>query len=144
MNKIQRICHHAFWFTLIGPLIGLIAAIPLMYIILNYPHHFLRDILSEFPLVLLIVYVWGAPAALLTGIIIACLPKQYAHIIYIALIGMMTSLLFPLALLILGNNDASELSLVCAAAGLISAVIMNYFIRYLPPRFSSKVNPAQS
>lgn len=132
MNKRRIVCHHAFWFTLIGPLIGFISVIPLFYILLDYPTNYFRDIVEAWPTVLLLVYLGGSGPALLTGIISACLPKPYSSVVYVGMLGALLSTTLPFLIFIFGLGMSSEVFLCSLIAGLISAAIMQQIIPTLP------------
>ena len=136
MSKTHRIINNAIWFTLFGPLIGLIVAIPTIYIYTGYPYGFFRDIVRELPFVLLITYIWGSLPALATGIIIANLTPLYQKFPFAALVGAITSGLLPTTLLIFWGQldfEVLGLSILC---GTLSSVVMYQAVHYLPALFS--------
>jgi hypothetical protein len=75
MTRTRRIIHHASWFTLLGPFIGmLLTIIGLMCITSDSAMRLLADILHMFSLFITLTWIIGAIPALLTGIIVANLP----------------------------------------------------------------------
>lgn len=72
MTRTRRIIHHASWFTLLGPFIGmLLTIIGLMCITSDSAMRLLADILHMFSLFITLTWIIGAIPALLTGIIVA-------------------------------------------------------------------------
>ncbi|WP_157953026.1 hypothetical protein [Limnobaculum parvum] len=137
MSKIHRIINNAIWFTLFGPLVGLIIAIPTIYINMDYPSDYFHDLPKYLLIGLLIAYIWGSLPALATGIILACLPPSYQGLPLAALIGALASALLPItAFIIVGYGiDMLLISVLC---GTLSSVVVYQSIHYLPAINSQK------
>ncbi len=74
MPGLRRIIHHACWFTLLGPLIGLITIMVIMGTLIG--GDFVVKILNWFPLAMTFAWLIGTLPALVTGTLIACLPPR--------------------------------------------------------------------
>ncbi|XNN28871.1 hypothetical protein ACLK2F_20905 [Escherichia coli] len=146
MSVSRRVIHHGLYFAVLGPLIGVIFFF-VLYIFFAKEPLVLLVIIQVLPLFLLLSITTGAIPALLTGVMVACLPerigsqKNYRCLaggiggvviteIYCAVIvhikGMASSELF--------ENILSGDSLVAARIipALLAGVVMSRIITRLP------------
>lgn len=77
MNATRPIFHHACWFALLGPYVGVLWAIVAITLQSRNPSFsFLWDIVTILPIFLIITWLTGVVPALIAGIAIACLPAE--------------------------------------------------------------------
>lgn len=145
MNATRPIFHHACWFALLGPYVGVLWAIVAITLQSRNPSFsFLWDIVTILPIFLIITWLTGVVPALIAGIAIACLPAEiyafhYRRILASAIIGAAISAtaviltMLPLSSpsltnFILHDNDVRTI----AGSGLFAGLVMGWLIPYLP------------
>lgn len=131
MSKIHQIKRNAVWFTLLGPLIGLLVAIPVMHIILDYPFPLFPYFANRLSLLLVLTYIWGSLPALSAGIITACFSPFYQKLSFFALVGALTSALFSVIMTVYLSDFDPEIIGLSTFCGTVSSVIMYQTLRYL-------------
>lgn len=147
MFPIRRVCHHAGWFALLGPLVGVIVTIS--SIALSNPEsagELLVHIMNIFPLFLVLTWITGGVPALLAGMAVACLPDNIHARAPLRLIagGMAGVVISTGVALLLNTPIVSRLSLndiftpaafiFTAGPGLFAGVVMSALITRLPGR----------
>ncbi len=96
MPTPRHVLLNAFWFTAIGPLFGLVACIIILETIGKTPFNAIGILIEEPLLTILFTYIFGGPAALLTGIFASFINRRaYRHYVIIAF-GALISLPLPL------------------------------------------------
>lgn len=145
MSTTRPIFHHACWFALLGPHVGVVWAIVAITLQSRNPSFsFLWDIVTILPIFLIITWLIGVVPALIAGIAIACLPAEiyafhYRRILASAIIGAAISAtpviltMLPLSSpsltnFILHDNDFRTI----AGSGLFAGLVMGWLIPYLP------------
>ena len=74
MSVSRRVIHHGLYFAVLGPLIGVLFLV--LYIFFAKEPLVLLVIIQVLPLFLLLSITTGAIPALLTGVMVACLPEK--------------------------------------------------------------------
>ena len=146
MTKTRRIFHHACWFALLGPHLG----VPVTFageLLTNHrtAENLLLQIVLYFPYFMAATWFLGGGSALLTGIAAACLPTQiYQHAWHRSLAcGAMGSVIATLYGLIYSGSVDSVIFWMATGPGLLAGLIMGRFVPYLPGRGDKKyVRPA--
>lgn len=77
MSVSRRVIHHGLYFAVLGPLIGVLFLV--LYIFFAKEPLVLLVIIQVLPLFLLLSITTGAIPALLTGVMVACLPERSGH-----------------------------------------------------------------
>lgn len=130
MPTLRHILHHAFWFTLLGPLI---TGIPFFLLEGRFPPR------GTFA----IIYCLGAIPALITGVGTACLPKRCYQsaawrIAFSATFGACSAFILFMVLFgisdVLGGFSRSPLTSItmCAKLGAFPAALLSLVITRLP------------
>ncbi|WEJ88780.1 MAG: hypothetical protein P0Y63_26565 [Klebsiella huaxiensis] len=147
MSTTRPIFHHACWFALLGPYVGVLWAIVAITLQSRNPSFsFLWDIVTMLPVFLIITWLIGVVPALLAGIAIACLPAEiyafhYRRILASAIIGVaISAAAVILAMLLLSNPNLKNFILIfhdndfrtIAGSGLFAGLVMGGLIPYLP------------
>lgn len=130
--QLKRIFHHAFWYTLLGPFVG----IPVAIIFCAF---YGGGDMAEFFLIIarglmiIMVFGWflGAIPALLTGIAVACLPAaiyncHWRRIVCSGIIGMAIALIIGAPLIEYFLTD--EMLWSVPSAGLVSGLVMGWAV----------------
>ena len=74
MSVSRRVIHHGLYFAILGPLIGVLFLV--LYIFFAKEPLILLVIIQVLPLFLLMSITTGAIPAMLTGVMVACLPEK--------------------------------------------------------------------
>ena len=74
MSVSRRVIHHGLYFAVLGPLIGVLFLV--LYIFFAKEPLVLLVIIQVLPLFLLMSITTGAIPAMLTGVMVACLPEK--------------------------------------------------------------------
>ena len=74
MSVSRRVIHHGLYFAVLGPLIGVLFLV--LYIFFAKEPLILLVIIQVLPLFLLMSITTGAIPAMLTGVMVACLPEK--------------------------------------------------------------------
>lgn len=74
MSVSRRVIHHGLYFAVLGPLIGVLFLV--LYIFFAKEPLILLVIIQVLPLFLLLSITTGAIPAMLTGVMVACLPEK--------------------------------------------------------------------
>lgn len=96
---LKRIFHHAFWFTLLGPFVGVPAAIITLALFQgNDMAKFFFDMARMLMIIMFFGWFFGAIPALFTGLAVACLPAviydyHWRRILCSGIIGMFIAFL---------------------------------------------------
>lgn len=135
VNKLtlRRVSGHAFWFTAVGPLFGLVAC-TLMVGIMNGTLFGAVQIFTEKPLMtVLLTYLSGGPAALLTGIFAAFIRRgphrPYVVIPFGALISLLLPFFFGITEL---DEDRSLMFFLYAFSGAFASICALLTLKYRP------------
>lgn len=144
MNKTHQIINNAVWLTLLGPLIGLLVAIPVMHIILDYPFPLFPHFANKLSFILVIAYIWGSLPALITGIITACFSPFYQKLPFFALTGGLTSALFSAIFTVYLSDPDLEVIGLTTFCGMVSSVIMYPILHYLRDNSPASKNMNQT
>lgn len=96
MTLAYRTLCHAFWFSLIGPIVGFLY---IAFVVMLPGSADKATTVSFFPILFFISYALGVLPALLTGIGAACLPARHYHsklrrTAFCAILGAVLTLLF--------------------------------------------------
>jgi len=141
MTKTHRIFHHACWFALLGPHLGVPVTIA-GEVLTNHRtlEHLLMQIVLGFPFFMAGTWFLGGVSALLTGIAAACLPQQiYQHAWKRTLAcGVMGSAIATLYGLIYFGSLDTVIFWMATGPGLLAGLIMGGCVPYLPGRGERK------
>lgn len=74
MSVSRRVIHHGLYFAVLGPLIGVLFLV--LYIFFAKEPLILLVIIQVLPLFILLSITTGAIPAMLTGVMVACLPEK--------------------------------------------------------------------
>ena len=74
MSVSRRVIHHGLYFAVLGPLIGVLFLV--LYIFFAKEPLILLVIIQVLPLFLLLSITTGAIPAMLTGVMVTCLPEK--------------------------------------------------------------------
>lgn len=130
----KRITHHAIWFTLLGPFVGVPAAIMTLAFAESNKSQFLFEVAQVLMLLMFVGWLVGAIPALLTGIAVACLPGviydyHWRRILCSGLIGAAVAFIGPA--LFEGRILyflAEEMLWSITNAGLFSGLVMGWAV----------------
>ncbi len=150
MTTPRRVIHHACWYALLGPCVGIVVAImSIVAIALQYhesPDGFLAHLAAILPILLLVTWLIGAIPALLTGIAVASLPtgiytSRYWRTLASAAIGLIISVAIVIVNVVIFTDRnlmyfilREEIFRVVAGAGLLAGLLMGLIIPRLLPR----------
>ncbi|EPT4467652.1 hypothetical protein ACVQTW_004054 [Klebsiella aerogenes] len=131
--QLKRIFHHAFWYTLLGPFVG----IPVAIIFLAFYEggdmaKFFLNIARELMFIMVFGWFLGAIPALLTGIAVACLPAaiyncRWRRIVCSGIIGMAIALIIGAPVIAYFMTD-KMLPWSVPSAGLVSGLVMGWAV----------------
>lgn len=145
--QLKRILHHAGWFTLLGPFVGVPAAIvTLAFFEDGDIGKFYFDVARVLMVIMFFGWFFGAIPALLTGIAVACLPAvihdyHWRRILCSGMIGM--AIAFIGESVVEGQIQyflANEMLWAVTSAGLFSGLVMGWTVVSLS---GSTRSPAQ-
>lgn len=148
--KTRRIIHHACWFTLLGPFIGvpLTIAITALYF-RDSPWELLFDISRVLPQFLVLTWLLGVLPALATGILSACLPdriygSRYWRSLACAAIGGVLAMLYELIPHALSARAlfSEEFVWIVFCTGLFAGGVLGFFVPRLAGH-GNRVNTVQ-
>lgn len=145
MSTTRPIFHHACWFALLGPYVGVLWAIVAITLqSRNSSFSFLWHIVAILPIFLISTWLIGVVPALLAGIAIACLPAEiyafhYRRILASAIIGVTISAAAVILTTLISTNinlpsyilHDEDFRLI-AGSGLFAGMMMGWLIPYLP------------
>lgn len=98
MPTPRHVLLNVFWFTAIGPLFGLVACIVILETVGKTPFNAIGILIEEPIIALLLTYISGGPAALLTGIFASFISRGPYRPYAIIAFGALISLPMPLFL----------------------------------------------
>ena len=142
MTKTRRIIHHACWFALLGPHLGVPVAITREALTDRYTlGELLSQIVLLLPVFMGITWILGGVAALLTGIATACLPGRVYDTLWlrIPVCGALGSLFASLYWLMLIRDFDAEFVWMSAGPGLLAGLLMGWIVPHLPFRGAQPV-----
>ncbi|MEB5697056.1 hypothetical protein MXM31_12860 [Klebsiella aerogenes] len=133
--SLGRLLYHACWYALLGPFLGVFAAIFTFGLFDNNNFTgYLIDILPLLPILIMFGYFWGAVPAFLTGAMVACLPGHFyfagwQRILLSGATGASLAFCSGYLLFYSGPNIFSHPILwVMCCAGLFSGMVMGWLI----------------
>ncbi|MDR2262864.1 MAG: hypothetical protein LBE93_05315 [Enterobacter asburiae] len=137
MTKTRRIIHHACWFALLGPHIGVVVTlIREIQTSSRTPAQLLLEILTVLPIFMALTWIIGGISALLTGIATACLPPRIYHCGWqrIVISGATGALIASAYWLLLIRDMDAEFIWMSAGPGLFAGLMMGWLVPRLPFR----------
>lgn len=139
-NKTRRIIHHACWFALLGPHIGVPVTIVGEMLDSHNPAHLLLEILSILPLFIVLTWWMGGLAALLTGIAAACLPSSVYCCTWKRTLacGLLGSVIASVCCLFIFTGISKEFLRASTGPGLLAGLVMGWLVPRLPLRGDKK------
>ncbi|EPC0892245.1 hypothetical protein ACRV3R_001546 [Citrobacter freundii] len=141
MTKTRRIIHHACWFAVLGPHLGVPVAIA-YEALTNYRTlgYLLLEILSILPFFMALTWFQGGLAALLTGFASACLPAPVYHCTWLRTLtcGASGAAIATLCWLLFNRVIVPDLFWMSTGPGLLAGLIMGWLVPYLPFRGENK------
>lgn len=138
MTKTRRIIHHACWFAVLGPHIGVPVTIA-HEALTNY--RTLGDLLLKIlPLFMALTWFMGGFAALLTGVAATCFPARIYHCIWQRTLasGASGAAIATLCWLLLSREISPDLFWMSTGPGLLAGLVMGGLVPYLPFRGENK------
>ncbi len=136
MTLFRRTLHHAGWFALLGPLMGV--PVTIVGEALNHSHApaLLLQILSLLPIFIILAWYVGGIPALLTGVIAAFLPSRMVRCTWqrVMVYGALGAIIASLHWLLLGGMITPGMLWKATGPGLLAGVIMGALMPYLPGR----------
>lgn len=139
MPTPRHVLLNVFWFTAIGPLFGLAACIAILETIGETPFNAIQIFIEEPIIALLLTYISGGPAALLTGIFASFIShgpyRLYAIIAFGALISLPLPLFFGMTML---AGDRSITFFLYAFSGAFASAGVLLTLIYLPFQTQSR------
>lgn len=137
MTKTRRIIHHACWFALLGPHIGVLVTIAGEIQIRTITSgQFLLEILSILPIFIVLTWVIGGVPALLTGIAMACLPPRIYACVWqrVLVCGAIGAVIASIVWLVFISAMDEAFIWMAVGPGLMAGLIMGWMVPSLPFR----------
>ncbi|MEG1210246.1 MAG: hypothetical protein RSE29_03900 [Leclercia sp.] len=136
MTKTRRIIHHACWFALLGPHLGVPVTIVGQMLTCSDASTLLLRILLLLPIFMLYTWIAGGIAALLTGIATACLPEPIYHNprLRVLACGATGAVIASLYWLAIPGATVANFLWISTGPGLLAGLIMGWLVPYLPFR----------
>lgn len=137
MTKTRRIIHHACWFALLGPHIGVLVTLAgEMQSTTLTLGQFLLEILSILPIFIVLTWVIGGVPALLTGIAMACLPPRIYACVWqrVLICGAIGAAIASIVWLVFIGAMDEALIWMSVGPGLMAGMMMGWIVPSLPFR----------